>query len=1067
MALYRAGRQSEALDTVRRARRTLQEELGLDPGRDLTELEQAILQHAPHLQRPQPEAVAEHARCPWKGLLVYDRDDAEWFFGRDAEVRECLRALRDSPLLVVAGPSGCGKSSMVRAGLVPALVAAGDAVTVLTPGTDPTSSLVSALASSPASRVLVVDQLEELFTAGHPVAAVNAFLDKLVALAHSGGRVVVVVRADQIGGLSSSPGMARMAERGLHLVTPMSELALRHAIEGPATQAGLRIEQGLVELLVREIEDEPGALPLLSHALAETWARREAGVLTVDGYRATGGIHGAVAQSAEQMWESLPPDQQATVRDLWLRLVVPAPDGDPAAVRLALSVAAPDADRERVVDLLVRCRLVTTDDRTVSVAHEAVIRAWPRLRSWLDEDLAGLLILRHLSVAAEDWQAGGRPDSELYRGSRLDDALAWREQSTPTLTPVEDAFLDAAAGQARTEQEAAAAQARHRVVTNRRLRLTVAATALGLVLALVAGSIAVQRSRDASRTARDALVDSLTAESVALRATQRDLAALLAVEAHRLRPDARTRSALLGVFTAMPGFLGYRTVGGAGDPGPPLESGQLLADGTRLLGVGADGIIRDIDLGSGAVTDVFPAPTGEPSHALVAVSRDETTVAEVSWATGRFGQQSTLGVYDVATRERRVPDVRLPFPAGAVAVSPDGRYVAVSGDDDGRVLVYDTAGRERLPELATVDMTAQGVVALPPVGPAARLEAVRDFAEGRTRQPTLYSDPRLEDPRLSPPGIANTGEDRFSAALTFQDDGSLVVGSEVDIVRIVDPEDGRELHRMTGAPWLTSNGEVASDGSVLVTAGSRGVVGWDLERHRVRWVADIGGDNCSTVVIEPRTTSALCGGRFSRVVSLDLDTGRQSPSGRDMQHGEISALLLTADGTLVQLSRTENLVARWRLDGLGPITSSVDSEATPTAYNADGTLLLTSGPAMRSVDGLQPWLELTAISADTGEVAWRGGDVVRATWTDHPHRLVPGWRTAGVRSSTSVTAASCATSTATSTASRRTVRRCHRAGTTCWAGRSTTGTSRPGPSGTCARASRSCCAPSRPDAAAH
>ena len=150
---------------------------------------------------------------------------------------------------------------------------------------------------------------------------------------------------------------------------------------------------------------------------------------------------------------------------------------------------------------------------------------------------------------------------------------------------------------------------------------------------------------------------------------------------------------------------------------------------------------------------VFPAPSGEPSHALVAVSRDESTVAEVSWATGRFGQQSTLGVYDVASRERRVPDVRLPFPAGAVAVSPDGRYVAVSGYDDGRVLVYDTAGRERLPELATVDMTAQGVVALPPVGPAARLEAVRDFAEGRARQPTLYSDPRLEDPRLSPPGV--------------------------------------------------------------------------------------------------------------------------------------------------------------------------------------------------------------------------------------------------------------------------------------------------------------------------
>ena len=463
-------------------------------------------------------------------------------------------------------------------------------MTVLTPGSDPAASLVAAVASSRPSRVLVIDQLEELFTAGHPVAAVSSFLDQLVTLAVSGDRVVAVVRADQIGGLSASPGMARMVERGLHLVTPMSAVALRRAIEGPAAQAGLRIEQGLVELLVREIEDEPGALPLLSHALAETWARREAGVLTVDGYRATGGIHGAVAQSAEQMWESLPPDQQATVRDLWLRLVVPTPDGDPVAVRLALSVAAPDPERERVVDLLVRCRLVTTDDRTVSVAHEAVIRAWPRLRSWLDEDSAGLLTLRHLSVAAEDWHAGGRPHSELYRGPRLDAALAWRERAAPTLTPVEDAFLDAAAARARAEQEGVRARARQRVRENRRLRLTATATALGLVLALLAGSLAVQRSREASSTARDALIDSLVARSVALRSTQRDLAALLAVEAHRLRPDARTRSALLGSLHGqtrlprLPDGRRCRRPGAADRVGAPDVRRLAAAGGRRPTG---------------------------------------------------------------------------------------------------------------------------------------------------------------------------------------------------------------------------------------------------------------------------------------------------------------------------------------------------------------------------------------------------------------------------------------------------------------------------------------------------
>ena len=723
-----------------------------------------------------------------------------------------------------------------------------------------------------------------------------------------------------------------MVERGLHLVTPMSADALRKAVEGPAAQAGLRIEQGLVELLVREIEDEPGALPLLSHALAETWARREAGVLTVDGYQATGGIHGAVAQSAEQMWESLPPDQQAKVRDLWLRLVVPTPDGDPTAVRLPLSVAAPDADRERVVDLLVRCRLVTTDDRTVSVAHEAVIRAWPRLRSWLDEDSAGLLTLRHLSIAAEDWHTDGRPDSELYRGPRLEAALAWRDRSAPTLTPVEDAFLDAAATRARTEREAVEARARQRVTENRRLRLTALATALGLVLALLAGSLAVLRGREASRTARDALVDSLAAQSVALRSTERDLAALLAVEAHRLRPDARTRSALFGVFTAEPGFLGYLKVGGADDPGTPLESGHLLADGTRLIAVGTDAVVRDIDLDSGKATAAFPVPSGQPSRALTAVSRDESTMAEISWASTPSGEQSTLSVFDVAGRARRVPDVPA-APSGRRGRRQPGRQVrrGLRLRRRSRPGLRHRGVAQRLPELVTVDATAPGVVALPPVGPAARLDAVRDFAEGRARQPTWLGDPRLVDPRLSPPGAANTGEDRFTAALSFRVDGSLVVGSEVGIVRVVDPGDGHEIQRLTGAPWLTSNRAVAQspDGSVLVTAGRRGVVGWDLDRGRVRWVADVDGDNCSTVVVEPRSDSALCGGRFSRVIALDLDTGRQSPSGLDMQHGEISALLLTPDGTLVQLSRTENLIARWRLDGLGPITRSVPTPGHP------------------------------------------------------------------------------------------------------------------------------------------
>ena len=506
----------------------------------------------------------------------------------------------------------------MRAGVGPALEAARRVITVLTPGSDPAASLTAALTGTRRDAVVVVDQLEELFTAAHDPSVAVTFLDRLVGLAAADIPVVAVVRADQLGGLSSSSALARMVERGLHLVAPMTSDELRVAIVGPARQAGLRLEAGLVELLLREVEGEAGALPLLSHALAETWARREGAVLTVEGYRSTGGIRGAVAQSAEKLWESLTAAQRASARTLLLRLVALSPDGEPTAVRVPLSVAAADRERERLIGILSRCRLVTTDERSVTVAHEAVIRAWPRLRSWLDEDAAGQRMLRHLSVAAEDWAGRGRPDSELYRGTRLTATREWQARTRPELTTAETDFLDASAALAQAEQSAERERARAQARQNRRLRVALAGTALGLVLALVAGVVAVQQSRDQARTARAALVDGLVAQSIALRPTQRDLAALLAVEAHRLRDDATTRGALFGVFTSSPGFERYlRTP-------VPLSSGAVLADGRTLLAAGVDGVVRVVDLVRGRTGDRFPAPSGDPVRALVGVSADES-----------------------------------------------------------------------------------------------------------------------------------------------------------------------------------------------------------------------------------------------------------------------------------------------------------------------------------------------------------------------------------------------------------------------------------------------------------
>ena len=316
VAQYQSGRQADALRTLHRARTVLITELGLDPGPDLVALERAILRQDPALAPP-PLAAQAITACPYLGLLSYDLTDVDTFFGRDAEVAECLRRLGSSGVLAVVGPSGCGKSSLIRAGVAAALEQTGRRPFVVTAGTRPST----VLADSPTpDAVLIVDQFEEAFTLCTDPAERTRFFQGLVQEADR-GQLVISLRIDHLASLVDHPELARLVERGLYLLGPMDETGLRAAISGPAARAGLLLEPGLVDLLVREVEGQPGALPLLSHALRRTWERREGRTLTVAGYQATGGIRGAVAQSAEQLYESLTSSERLVLQQVLLRLV--------------------------------------------------------------------------------------------------------------------------------------------------------------------------------------------------------------------------------------------------------------------------------------------------------------------------------------------------------------------------------------------------------------------------------------------------------------------------------------------------------------------------------------------------------------------------------------------------------------------------------------------------------------------------------------------------------------------------------------------------------------------------
>lgn len=669
-AQYQAGRQGEALATLQRARTVLVNELGLDPGPELAHLEQAILRQDPSLT-PAPESATASRVCPYLGLRAYDVGETEAFFGRDRDVAACRDLLDAEHVVTVAGPSGSGKSSLVRAGLAAALVRDGVQLGVLTPGAHPLQAL--AAATHQPSTVLVVDQIEECLTLCEDAAEREAFLLALGEHHRRGGRLVLAVRADHLGDLGAHQDVARLLERGLYLLGPMTEDDLRAAIEGPARQSGLLIEGGLVDLLVREVEGEPGALPLLSHALAQTWERREGRTLTAIGYRDAGGIRGSVAKTAEEVFAGLTADEQQALRDLLLRLTAPTPEGDPVRRRVPRRMVSGDIALDALVERLVAARLLTSDEDEVELAHEALVRAWPRLRGWLDDDAGGQRILRHLAVAADAWEAMGRPDSELYRGVRLAQAAEWRQRTSPALTTTEQAFLDAGQRLAEEEQHSAQRRADEQAATNRRLRRQRVLLAAALVVSLVVGILAVERSVTAGRNAVAAEARARAATAGVLAAaddvsdTDWPLSLLLATEARRIDDSTLTRRGQLATLTD-PGPVGTRL---AQDP----DGYQALAvdsDAATAAVNGPEGALVVHDLGTGDVVagpfdaPVFPLAGGVDLHGdLVAVGGlSEDGIGAVVY---RIGADERVAAFETPTdREAQV------------AFSPDGTLLAVS-----------------------------------------------------------------------------------------------------------------------------------------------------------------------------------------------------------------------------------------------------------------------------------------------------------------------------------------------------------------------------------------------------
>ena len=445
---------------------------------------------------PAISAPLPAGESPYRGLLAFEPDDRRFFFGREDVVDEILARLAPGRLLAVIGASGSGKSSVLRAGVVAAALAgeveAVERARILIPGAEPRLE-----ATGDPRELVVVDQFEELYTLCEDHALRDAFIDGLLALPSP---VVIGVRADLYGKLSDHSQLARAVADNQILLGAMSDEELEQAITEPARVAGLRLEPGLVELILRDVAREPGALPLLSHALRVTWAERDGRTLTVEGYRASGGVASAIAQTADSVVEAVPPDRQGLMRNVFLRLTELGEGIEDTRRRVAVEELVPEGaspeEVQALLDRLADARLVTLGEGTAEVAHEVLIREWPTLRAWLEEDRAGIRLHRELGDAARLWDSGGREAGDLYRGTRLAAAVEWAQSQPDALNATERAFLDASVAESERER-------RTQLRANRRLRVLLAGAGLLLVAAMIAGVLALRESDQFARLRSD------------------------------------------------------------------------------------------------------------------------------------------------------------------------------------------------------------------------------------------------------------------------------------------------------------------------------------------------------------------------------------------------------------------------------------------------------------------------------------------------------------------------------------------------------------------------------------
>jgi len=984
---------------------------------------------------------------PYKGLYFFDEADAEFFFGREDLTKVLVKRITaelnpDQRFLAVIGASGSGKSSVVRAGLVPALrwrkQSSEWPIFVMTPTAHPLEALESSLRGddmhlgagkkhipdTPAHPgflalslerikdttgaqhgLFVVDQFEELFTLCRNEAEQAAFVENLMTAAFRPGGiaiVMIVMRADFYAHCARFELLRQALARHQEYIGPMTGAQLRHAIEEPAKRNHWEIEPGLVKLLLHDVgaemssAPEPGALPLLSHALLETWRHRRGRTLTLSGYSASGGVRGAIAETAEAVfYDKLDLQQRSIARQIFVRLTELSGDVSTADTRRRASfdelVSTPE-DRDSVHEVLMTladARLVTTDQNSAEVAHEALIREWPTLRNWLEEDREGLRLHRHLTVSAQEWKLSERDPSGLYRGARLAQSLEWGKTHADELNLLEKEFIEASQSLAEKEVMEREAQRQRELEAARQLaeaervraeEQTLAAKKIGRrgayltavsLVAVLLSMVAFLFSQRAIQNERLSTSRELAAAAVSNLQIDPERSVLLALFALDKTNTLEARNALhqsLPELHIMHTIYAHRAA----------TNVQYSQDGARIVSTGADGTkVWDsntyqllLELPAEEDLTYGSAAAFSPDGKLLATAINTGVVlwdsftgvqllsidgnvkgsannemAHVSFSPDNkrlavANMDGTPKVWDIATRTELFSLAGHTRPCDGIAYSPDGNLIATS-DDVGIVKVWDATNGVEL-----LSLTHSGNIHSVAFSPDSK-----NLASASEDGTLMIWNSATGEVTLSLRGTSGL------YGVAFMPDGKQLVAAGQDgTVRAWEVDSGLQLLTLAGNTSTVTSLAVSPDGKRIASSGYDGTVKiWDASPGRelltIKGHTDVAWD----VAYSPDTGKAWLGS-----VSVDGTailwnpvTGQAEMS--ISQNDGLTKLAFSPNGKYLVFGTTSGNVILWDTHTDQPVmTLPVHTDLVFfLAFSPDGGRLITS-----SWDGTAKLLDL-------------------------------------------------------------------------------------------------------------